>query len=130
MICLMVPNVTTFDLKNNENLLTSSIIKLSNLCDFLSKEIGFDTVIMNEKNDYDIVVAMFSDELNKLNIDKSKKIYEFFYDSLNGGWFIERFSYNDKVIDSNGGQDIDKVQKEAGLKEFFYRVLIESNSNL
>lgn len=102
MRALLLPRMTTnlSELERNENLLTSTLFKSLKLCDQLKDKILKNflnendfQVILDKTQDYDIIISRWmGDEINDL--DKSKPIYEFHFDSLNGGWFFERYTHN------------------------------------
>lgn len=128
MKCLIYPNTTTNDLTENENILTSQLIGVVNLVEVLKEELGIEEATLDFKQDFDIIIASFTEDLEMLK-KYNKKIIEFYYDGLNGGWFPTRVTENGVTIEDDY-ENTDEVIKMAGLKEYFYRIKIESNSDL
>jgi hypothetical protein len=129
MIIKILPRQTDKSLSvldNNENLLTSTIYLFLQLIEGLQKnDVIKDVVVISELNDepYDVIFSRWmDDEIN--NFDKSKPIYEFHYDGLNGGWFFERYTDGDKQYtpEDDNFNDI--------LGDFFFRTNVNINSDL
>lgn len=132
---LLVPNVTTLDLTKNKNILTSAVIKFANLASVLADVMKFDTVSLSEDNP-DFIIAQYcsDDKLNELK-KYNVPIYEFYFDGLNGGWFLERITIDgvtQDVLVETAPHTLNTNQElldELGLKNF-YRVVVNKNSDL
>lgn len=129
MIIKVLPRQTSESLSildNNENLITSTIYLFLQLIEGLQKSGAIkDVVVISElsKEPYDVIFSRWmDDEIN--TFDKSKPIYEFHYDGLNGGWFFERYTYGDNQYtpEDENFNDI--------LGNFFFRTSVDINSNL
>jgi hypothetical protein len=101
---LILPRMEDTNLYENQNILTSPIYKLSELCSALKAK----SVVLNDhKFDYDIVVGMYSgDDLTTEGNDENKILksgktfIEFSWCKINSAWFLERITV-DGIINDN-----------------------------
>lgn len=124
-------------LYSNQNLLTSTFFKFLNLAnsDQLKEKLGYDKVVGKKTNEkYDLVIARFGDK--DIKKEKNVPIYEFYFDSINGGWFFERYtSPEGEVIIPDETRDgcfvnQDRTEINKILSEYFFRVFTSTNNEL
>ncbi len=104
---LLILNVTTYDMFENENLKTSKIIRYVN---FLNS-IGVGKVILNPDLEFDYVVTQHEDNLKFENFRYNEKpAFIFHFDTLNGGMFYEDFYlFNGTEYVKENKKDIENV---------------------
>lgn len=99
---LLLPNTTTNDLTDNENLITSSIILLTNLLTGMEVE----SVVLSDKLQYDIIVAMFE---APDYVGKGTEIVIFNWDGLNGAFWYDNY-FDENGVENNLTQ-FDNIKK-------------------
>ena len=102
---LLLPRVVTNDLTDNENLLSSKLCEIINLCNKISGKLNIGKVVLtaNKLEDFDIIISAWcGKELEDLKLKyPNKDIYEFFYCGLNEGWFLDRYTIDNVTTDNS-----------------------------
>lgn len=99
---LLLPNLQTTDLKNNNNLKTSTLIKMVNFLTAL--EVA--EIILDDTKEYDYIVSRYYTTAENY-LGKGKEILVFNWCELNGGFFFDNF------YDSTGKEiNIDEIDFE------------------
>lgn len=135
MIAKILPRMSNKSLQvldENENLITSSAIRLLQLTQGIADTLGIENIVAEDnKGDYDIIISRWmGDDIDTM--DKSKPIYEFHYCGLNGGWFFERYTHNDISFvypDNLTIKDRKTMKKLTGLSKYFYEPVVKVKPN-
>lgn len=110
---LLLPRVVTNDLTKNENLLTSKLVEIINLCNKISETLDFDKVVLDDQQDFKLIISSWcGDELEALKLKyPNKDIFEFSYCGLNAGWFLDRYTVDNVTFDnSRAGNDFLNIE--------------------
>ena len=88
---LLLPRLKN-EISTNENLFTSPLYHLLKLSEILKPILDLESITLDNTKEYDVIISAYmGEEIDGLDV--SKPIYEFAWDGLTGGYYFERYTF-------------------------------------